>query len=120
MPYFGQQSGQPSDASLITSGISSILTPLVQTGTSILMAEEQLKLQKEMLKAQQQAAQQPIIMAAPQASFSPLLIVGVIAMVLIILVVAMSGRSITPGGSVIYKKIIRKTPTEGKRKRKRK
>lgn len=115
--------GAASDFTSITTGISSLISPLAQAGVSVYLTEEQLNAQKELIKAQQAQAQAQAnvmssMVAIPQAINPMILIIGGIAFVVVILIILMSGKSSTnlPGqsGSYVIKKVIRKTPSKKK------
>lgn len=82
----------------ITTGVASILTPLAAMGAGIFQTQQQVKLQKDLLKQQSQAAPQymPIQLPAASAQDNTILIVGLVggsAIFLLLLVLLMRPRS---------------------------
>lgn len=118
----------------LAQGISSILTPIVQAGTNIFLMEEQAKLQENLLKSQQAAAQ-PVAAPVDTSQQTLILVVAGIGFFLILMMMLLnrssssgvqvtgsaSGSQVTGSSSgghpMIIKKIVRRLPDKHKRRR---
>jgi len=115
--------GQGTSTSSITGGdISSILTgfvnPLIQSASSAYLAQQQLKLQQDLLKRQQAIPQQPILIPPPQTSQQTLIIIIVVIVFVVALLIILSGRkgsssgiSISSDSGKLVRKIVRRRPS---------